>query len=403
MRFYRLTAGLVALVFVFGPALLWLGGARPEAFENRPLTPPPAPEDGWSALDSLGPWATDHLPGRADAVHLKAWTDFHLLGTMPGNASASTRATFATPYGRMRVAPTVVRGRDGHLFLGRDFDRACAKSRVFRTHLRRMGRLAHLIEQSGRKVAYFVGPDKSSVDTDGLRSVLPHGECTQRGLARQRRILDKHDDPAFVGVRDELAREQAAGRQVFWKTDTHWSSPGTAILARALADRLEPGLGDRARVRTTSRTQTGDLIRLVGLDSRETAPAALVEVGGQVRETSDSDHFDPARAVYGVHRWTTGPGSGPIPGRTVLVGDSFTYFALDNLRPLFAEGEFLWFGHGTSEQQAIDAIVGADTVVLEVVQRELVGHKLISPGLYRKLRAALAADASREPARAARR
>ena len=57
-----------------------------------------------------------------------------------------------------------------------------------------------------------------------------------------------------------------------------------------------------------------------------------------------------------------------ILGRTVLTGDSFTYYALPNLRQLFANGQFFWLEIDAPEA-ILEAVAGDDTVVIEVVQR----------------------------------
>jgi len=396
VRYHRLVAGFVAALFVFGPALLWVSGVRPVAFENRPLSAAPDPSQGWDALDEVGPWATDHLPGRKNAVRTKAWIDYFVLGTVPTASSAGPGSTIAGPDGPMRKAPTVIRGSDGELFLGEDFDRACASGPGFRQHLERLAKVAHLIERSKRSAVFTVGVNKSSVATDALPWVLPHGACAQHAIARQNRILDGTKDPLFVNVRSELAAEQAAGNPTYWNTDTHWSSVGSALLAHGVADKLGVGLDNRIELRRTERTKTGDLTTLAGLTFEETAPATVVDTGARVRETAESDAYDPKTPVYGVHRWTAAPGKGLVQGRSLLVGDSFTYFALDNLRPLFTRGEFLWLAHPATPEQIIDGIVRSDTVVLELVQRNMVSSELAQPAFYNQLRKALReADADR--------
>lgn len=391
MRWYRGVAGLVALLFVFGPALLYVTGERPTAFENRPLAAAPDPDDGWDALDALAPWASDHLPGRERAVRANAWVDYHLLGTLP-SAAGGTRAAGAGAVGTTAPTPQVLRGRDEVLYLGQEFDLACADRGAYRRALAKLSRLARLIEESGRRAVFFVGPNKSSVVAADLPRHLPTGRCAADALPAQNRALDTYRDPRYVATRAPLADLVADGKQPFWRTDTHWSSVGTAVLAEALAEKLDPELADRLEVSTGRRTKTGDLTLLAGLDFDEEAPSADVSTGGEVREDADSDHYDERTPVYGTHRWTTTPATGLVPGRTALVGDSFTYFALGNLRPLFAQGEFYWIGHPVTPAQVIEGIVASDTVVLEVVQRILTRNLLVSDVFYRDLRTALAAD-----------
>lgn len=389
MRLYRWIAGTVALLFVFGPVLVLATGERPEAFENRPLAEAPDPGAGWDALDALAPWASDHLPGRERAVRANAWLDYHLLGTLP-SAAGGTPAASAAATGEGALTPRVLRGKDDVLYLGQDFDRACEDRGKYRRSLTAIADVAQLIEDSGRDVVFFIGPNKSSVDSADLPRFLPTGSCAADAIRAQNKALDSFRHPLYVPTRLPLAELSASGDQPFWRTDTHWSSVGTAELARRLAGRLDPALAERLRTTEGERSRTGDLTLLAGLDFDETAPSADVGTDAVVEETADSDHFDEGAPVYGTHRWTTTPGTGLVKGRTMLVGDSFTYFALGNLRPLFAAGEFLWMGHPSTRQDVIEGIVAADTVVLSTVQRNITRNMFTSAGFERDLAEALA-------------
>ena len=135
------------------------------------------------------------------------------------------------------------------------------------------------------------------------------------------------------------------------------------------------------------------LTLLAGLDFKEEAPSVDVTFGGKVDEGPASDHFVESEPVYGTHRWTTTPAAGLVQGRTALVGDSFTYFALGNLRPLFAEGEFFWVGQPASTEDIVDGILASDNVVISVAQRNVARNLLITEYFYVSLVRALLAEA----------
>ena len=69
-------------------------------------------------------------------------------------------------------------------------------------------------------------------------------------------------------------------------------------------------------------------------------------------------------------------------------------FALENLRPLFRQGRWMWYAH-TDLDDVIDAMVESDTVVLELVQVGVAkwGGEAM-PALLQAVRTALA-DAPR--------
>lgn len=391
MKLHRLLSGLVAALFVFGPALLFVGGVRPEAFENRPLVEAPDPGDGWDALDDVGPWATDHLPGRADGVAAKAWIDYYVLGTLPPTQPNADQPALQGPDGPVIPAPKVLRGRDGYLFLGRDFDTACTNGPAFDKSLKDLGELADVIERSGRQVVFSVVPNKSSVVTDSLPRVLPHGFCSEQGLRHQEHVLDNFDHPLYFSVREELERRYQAGREDWWKTDTHWTTSGASVYAREIAARLD--VTRPLTLQDIERPRIGDLMKLAGLSFEERAESQLLESGATVEPRTPGAS---GRGLPGADMWDSTPAEGLVPGRTVLLGDSFTVVSIDALRSLFAHGQFLSNGRGYTHDQMISQIVEADTVVLEVVQRNLAGSPLASEGFRKRLiRALNKASASR--------
>lgn len=368
MRWIRWLSGLVAILVIFGPLGLYVAGVRPQPFENKPLAQAPRPGDGWAALRDLPAFASDHLPGREQAVRSAAWIDYFLLGTLPDRAAEGPAlAKLPGPDGPLRASPGVVRGRDGYLFLGDEFDSDCVVGAPFQSWLTAWQELASTIESSGRRVVFTVAPNKSSLQTDTLPAAVPHGQCATTGMAEQNRILDANTHPLYLDLRRALQAEWSAGEQVYWRTDTHWSPRGSATFARLLADRLVPGFSDRITLDPAPVTRLGDLVRLAGLDFTETAPGARVVTGATPRWTSDTD-YGADGDVLNVHRWRSSPTGRSIPGRTVLIGDSFTYYALANLRQLFAQGEFFWVGFD-DPQAVVHAVARADTVVIEVVQR----------------------------------
>jgi alginate O-acetyltransferase complex protein AlgJ len=381
----RALAGLVATVFVFGPAVVWALGGRPHAIENRALLPAPDVRDGWGALDKLSPWATDHLPGRARAVHLSAWVDFRVLGQLPSKQEVG-------PKGMTMMAPSVVRGTDGYLFLGQEFTRACAWTPGFGRSLKSISHLAEIIEASGRKVVFTVAPNKSSVASDKLPRVMPRGDCAILGIAKQNQLLDSFRNPLFVGIRKPLAEAHAAGKQVFPRTDSHWATLGGAILAQAVAGQLDPALAPRLRLEPDQITGVGDLKTKLGLTSPELVTSASLSSGATVFPHPEQQPVYGQTPAYHPDSWVTRPTEGLVQGRTLLLGDSFTGASLESLRPLFAQGRFVSFSH-MAQGQLISEIASSDTVVIEVVQRNVVGGLCAQPKFQKRVATALGVPA----------
>lgn len=374
MRFYRSGAALIAFTFVFAAPLLYLAGVRPAAFENRPLAAAPTAGDGWNFFAELSPWATDHLPAREQAVQANAWIDYYLLGSLPRAAAETVGAAGAGGNGDPGAAPTaarVVQGRNGYLFFRPALQAACSDR--LQANLRAMARLAKVVADSGRRVVFAVSPDKAAVATDSLPRLLPGKPCVADGLDEQSRVLDDFEAPGWLPLRADLQRAHDRGQQVFWKTDTHWTSVGAAQYAQKIAQALDPDVAEGIELSDTAVRRQGDLFRMVGLPFEESATGAELSTGGEVSELPGSSRFDRDREHYGLNMWRTGPGGRQIQGKSLLIGDSFTYFSLDVLRPLFTEGSFFWINKSGNRDRLIDQIEAADTVVLERVQRLVSG------------------------------
>lgn len=395
MKIQRVLIGLLAGALIFGPLALWIGGVRAVAFENRPLTATPDLTQGWSALDSVPGWATDHLPGRQRAVTANAWVDFHLLGSMP-RASRPVPVPGAAP--GPAPLPMVVRGKDGYLFLGEDFGAACAPQAAFRRGLAALARLAEVVERSGRRVMFTVAPNKTSVTSDFLPSAAPYAHCSTSGMKAQERMLDALDDnPLAFNVRRPLVEEHLAGRATYWKTDTHWNPAGAGVYLKELVSQFAPELDERLRVTSTSVTEVGDLVKLIGLSDRETSRSVKMTGVGTPQHLPPRFRSTTAPGEYASLRWRSKPAKGLITGRTVMIGDSFTNISMPVLQPAVADGEFLWLGRVTPADMAA-RIAASDTVIFEVVQRVVTNTPLAAPAFRRMVEKELrAADRKAAP------
>jgi hypothetical protein len=284
---------------------------------------------------------------------------------------------------------TVIEGRDGHLFLDLEFTNFCAwKGARFEAALRRLDRLAALISKSGRRVVFTIAPGKGVIERDDVRwSAVPRASCARSGLREQIRVLDRFESSAYVPLRRAIERDD---RQTYWRTDGHWTTVGATRWTRALARELDPALLRWQRYTIGSMTAVGYLNTIRGVDDPETLPTAEYAGPVQVRTAPDSVDELGQDDHYPVdHSWIARPRAKTWTGRTLLVGDSFTLVALDQLRPLFRRGRYLWTGN-VPDQTIADAVVDADTVVLEVVQFFAAGNPLATRSLRALVRQALA-------------
>ena len=288
-------------------------------------------------------------------------------------------------------APAVVRGKHGTVYFGEELDAACGYGRMFTDALDQLAKLARVIESSGRRVIFTVAPNKSAVNKRDLRTKrLPHGKCDLRGIKQQDRLLDRYKDRNYLGMRKPLAKLAAAGeKRLYWPIDTHWTKLSTVRYAKTVAKRLDPQLAKRQTYRTGHETIETDL-SFLGIipETFETGPAQFPTTPVTVEAVPGSVVYNPDVVISPVHEWTTSPPGATWPGRTLLIGDSFTYRGLDGLMPLFEHGEFLWVGQ-PGVPSVVDGIVAADTVVIEVVQRWLPISPLVRKPFKVQVRRAL--------------
>ena len=286
-------------------------------------------------------------------------------------------------------SPLAVNGGHGVVFYGEDFDAACAFGEEFDKGLKRIARLVDAIEDSGRRVLFSVAPNKTAVDKAALAGAsLPHGKCDARGIRQQDRTLDTFRNANWVPLRAKLARKAAIGVDEYWKVDTHWTSVGATTWAEDVAQQLSPKLAQRQSYRRDTESLHVNL-SFLGMDGDivETSRGRATTTKVRVTPKPDSGVFDPEVPSPTVG-WRASPRQRTWPGHTLLLGDSFTYRALDPLMHLFRNGDFLWLGL-VPAPDLVDAIANADTVVIEVVQRYVPGSILGMKPMLEDLRKAL--------------
>lgn len=279
-------------------------------------------------------------------------------------------------------APGLVEGFNDTIYFGQEFDGACYWGHRFPKALAKLGKLADVIERSGREVVFTVAPNKSSANKVDLPFDLPHGRCDRVGIAQQDKVLDTWEDSRYLPLRVPLARNTEAGGAMYWKIDTHWTTVGGTTFARELARRLDPKVAILQRYRAAEETISVDFNAIGLLDGvQETGPAKFPTTRVRTRPTHGSVAFDPVN-VSPYLQWANRPARRTVAGTTLIVGDSFAYRAMPSLLPLFEHGRFIWPAPHNLDLIA-RAIKKSDTVVLEVVQRYLPSSAVVSVALRR--------------------
>lgn len=286
-------------------------------------------------------------------------------------------------------APKAVEGRDGYLFIGTDFDLSCGSGEHFDDYLATLGDLAEVVAESGRDVVWTVVPDKSTTLVDRLPAKVPQDACFRENQRWQEHLLESVDEQHYVDTLALLRAADAEGEQVYWRGDSHWTSYGASLWLLEVLDRLDPAIADGVEVTDGTVERTGDLYVMAGRDDVESAPSRTFSTGNTFEAIPGPTPFDPATESFGPLLWKAVPGDRTLPGRTLLIGDSFSYAGLDLTMPLVERGAFAWFQYLDTGVLARQVAV-ADTVVIEVAQRTLTHSSVATQEFVDQVEAALA-------------
>ncbi|MFC4531041.1 alginate O-acetyltransferase AlgX-related protein [Sphaerisporangium dianthi] len=357
----RAVAPLAAALFFFGPALAFAAGDRAVEIENRRLPDFPALSRGWDVIPDAEAWTTAHLPLRRYAVRADAALSELLFGHAPSHARA----------GRPGY-PRVVEGRDGWLYFGDDVTEACRPRRPVAATLERLRRLAEIVRGSGRRFLVAVAPDKTTVYPGRLPDRFPGQDCLGERKREFWAALRAARLPGYVDLRGPLERTQRdSGAPAYWRTDSHWTERSAGLYGAELARALDAGLSQHTRlVRAGQGVRDGDLGRLLGVPREETVERWRLDRDG-VRRLRQDDSELPVS-------FRTANASARAPlyrRRTLLIGDSFTRNSLPWVLPYFADLTYLRSDASATAgpEQVARKVAASETVVVEIVERHLVG------------------------------
>ncbi|WP_298181319.1 hypothetical protein [Saccharomonospora sp.] len=369
----RQTLALVcAIVFFATPLFAFALGARPTEFENRALAPFPSPGDGWSFFTDLGPWATDHLVFREDAVHAADAISRGLFGEPApfGNKSNDAGPIQAPPPPPDHVEyPAVVEGKDEWLYLGDEISSHCQLEQPLEETVARLRKLRNGIEATGRTFITVIAPDKASLIPEHLPDTYLGKDCHQRMVDEFWQRMSAED--YVLDLRDDLLDwGEQLGEPVYGPQDAHWSDEGGVLMARAVAERLRPGISDTWKVTPTEEWRVpADIPPLIGRDGETVGRDYAVAPDGVEDQTQETRTEYQTPLVL-----NTASGAGTYGLGVGLLGDSFTIRALPYLAAAF--GNMTVLHHGTTADDdgaaVADMLADKDVVVLEIAERSLV-------------------------------
>lgn len=360
---------VVALVFFFSPAAAFVLGDRPEAIDNRPLAAMPSLGDGWSFFTDLNLWANDHLPLRSEAVEGGTELSEAVFDEPPPYGNSGTTSADGVAY------PRVIDGEDGWLYFGGDVSGPCNPDLPLDQIMQSLQRLSTAVEASGRTMVLAVVPDKSTMVPEHLPGEYAGERCA---AARKEAMWDALTSAGLplLDVRAPMAdAQELLDEPLYRPNDTHWNLRGASVFVQEVVNRIDPTLlagGPSPFVEDGELDLPGDLSRMLGTPTTDPAvnvtverPGVTLEIGGETIAPDDLPELGQAPAT--IDGLTTG--APLIPGRTALLGDSFSASVRPLIAPFF---DVLTLQHNQSSPEALArTIVDSDTVVVEIVERSV--------------------------------
>jgi len=376
----RLLIATLALTFFFAPVVAAALGVHAPTIENRKLGRLPERADGWSSFGVFDKWATDHLPLRNVAINANTSVEHNVFRETPdyganGTATTTTAtgvAGISAPQPVVSAAaipafPTVIAGTGGWLFYGTDFRAACNPTLSATVIAQRLARFSDIISKVGKTFVMVVAPDKSNIYPEYLPAADQGVTCTSKAQAALWSALAANPPGGYQDLHAALLAAKAASPAtlLYRKLDTHWNAHGALIYAHLLADSLNPQLWPTLRVTPLGdKPSNTDLSVLLGTRQTEEAPVFDISRPGVVQTN--------ATAVQLSNTATNG--APLVTGRTLFISDSFTEASRFAINPFFQDAGFINSIAAQTEFDAFSsAISSAKTVVLEIVERDVVG------------------------------
>ncbi len=370
-------AAFLAMIAV--PLVAYVLGVRAPATENRAQTPTPSlgavARLDETALARLSDHLTETLPGRQAAVRVDAMVDRYVFGQSPNT--------------------DVLLGEDGWLFLAKSVDVPCrtdAEVRFLRAELER----AHdLVARTGRDLRVIVPPNKATVYPEQLGRSTRVAECGFALSDAYRDQLEQDPPAGYLPLWDRIdaLRRRVADHPIYLPTDTHWTTEGSVEMVERIVESFDPSLLDGVEaVSGRSLPYVGDLARLIGLPDEEVEELLDLRRPGvdwELKRPSGVDWL-PAATPEMEASVLQATGGDVVPGRTVMVHDSFAYLSRAQMAPFFADLVMIR-RHPIAVTWVGEIVSRADHVVLEVVERSL-WQAVVEDGLVSSLAVALRED-----------
>ena len=306
------STGLIA-AFSLGMLAVWLVPGDTAGAENR--TPLPWPQ---VSAASAGDTATyrgfdaalrDRLGAQAAVSEALGDLSVHGLGRSP--------------------TASVIIGSDGEPFFTEDLHRPCRESEDSLAVVR-AGLLQDQVAMTAadKYVLFVVAPDKSSVRRTAVDAISPDLLRCSDFVREHFEEWEAEGSLPLITLWDDVAALDTASAPAFLRNDTHWSASGSVAFSQALLRRLvDDGqvpaaiLDDLTNpIASAPEPYLGDLNRMMGVEDIDHKSTFSFDRPG-VKTTAKTVEGPAGTTQY--HFVSSSATSTLVPGKTLLIGDSF--------------------------------------------------------------------------------
>lgn len=325
----------LAICLIPSVGMLVLGPS--EAGANEILASRPALTDkegqlNLSVLDDTEDYIADRFAFRQELVTAWASLNAKLLGTS--------------------VQEQVVLGEDGWLFYAsteQDYMGVTAEEARLRYAARNLALMQEYAESIGARFVFTIAPNKNSLYGEHMPDRYPAGSGGNAEL------LTEYLEREGVPYADLFTPFRAEDEVLYFRTDSHWTSKGAALAADTVLgqSRYYPAAF------TQGEAHLGDLYEMLYPAGRDTEWDTVPAEGFTFQYDSEPNG---GNAIRFETSCSTGEGS------LVCWRDSFGISLHPYLAQSFGKA---WFSRSTAYDLTEAAKRGADTVIVEIVERNL--------------------------------
>ncbi|MCH2133838.1 MAG: hypothetical protein MK116_08820 [Phycisphaerales bacterium] len=284
----------------------------------------------------------------------------------------------------------VVFGQGDWLYVATSFDPHCPEpERVAIAD--RLDTVATLLADHGIELVIAMVPNKASIHQDGIPDwIRTEHDAAQVATSDMRSRL-RDQGTWFLDLFPSMRAKQQSQPDVplYYPTDTHWTIDGGSVFIEMLVNHLQPGLYNDSEIMLVQEVPANlDLDRLSGSSEQR-----LLRYYQAVRPGTDVVTETPGTTIPSTITTKTGNDERLIPGRTLLIRDSFWDHVVAVGREYFAELVSVHANDAMDVMALATEMARADTVIFETGERkfcEVMQSTIASDAFLEHLRAALA-------------